>query len=237
MPRRRSSSRSGGDRPHLGECRGDRVDVVGVAVAGGVAADLAQGRDVGGDHGRAGVHRLHRREAEALEQRREDERGGVAVQLVEVVGRSARRAGDEQLEVAAVAAVGLAQAGEVLARLVVADVQEVARLASIRPWRLAGTEGRESRLETPPLADVVGGRLRRRHQRRGPARGERVGAAGVGREALVEVIGQALEAEVVDGDHLRRARRRPGRQRVVQHVVAARLPREPRLPARLRRPG
>ena len=55
---------------HGGERGGEGVDVVGATSSGGVADDLGDAHRRRGDHRDAGGHRLERREAEALVERR-----------------------------------------------------------------------------------------------------------------------------------------------------------------------
>ena len=125
---------------------------------------------------------------------------------------------------------GLAQRCEVLARLVVADVEEVLRLAVARaPYGVGLLPGAVARdddaaaVHAPARHRVARGRLADGDHRGRAARGAAVGDARVGPVATVEALGQTLEREVVDRDDLRAARGAAVRgQRVMQDVGVAR---------------
>ncbi len=139
------------------------------------AGRLGQRRGLGGDDGRAAGHRLDDREAEALVERRERERGGAGEQaaqavraldppepahaileaqachdLVELVGREPRsadqREGDGLRAARAHDRPRLEQAGEVLARLQVAEEDDVGLLQAVLRARRGGrvVVGREA---------------------------------------------------------------------------------------------
>jgi hypothetical protein len=93
-----------------------------------------------------------------------------------------------------------AQRGEVLARLGVADVEEVARVRGRGGQRLAGAVRRDDDAlggDAPAGAHVARRRLARAHDGAGAPRGIAVGAARPGGKAPIEGLGQPLEREVV----------------------------------------
>ena len=173
---------------------------------------------------------------EALVQGGEDERGGVAVQVGEVGAPCAARRATERQRRRRRARRAARSRAEVLARLVVADVEEVPRLAAVGRRRLArARSGATARGRRPSSSrGVGGGRLRsaRRRRRRGGA-AKRCAWRRVDAEARVEAVGHALEGEVVDGDDLRRARRRQGRAAGGAGRRRGARAGEPALPARL----
>ena len=127
-------------------------------------------------------------------------------------GEHERRSGGRRPR--AVARVGGEQQVEVLARLVVADVEEVraarprsGRGGSSWPGPCGATTIRSRRRPSSATASAaVASRHARPRRRRGaPRRGAARRAQRA--EARVEALRQALEGEVVDGDHLRRAAR------------------------------
>ena len=69
---------------HLDDRPGDRFASSGSTYRAASPADLPHDREVGADHGAAARHRLERREAEPLEERREDQRRRLGVEPLQL---------------------------------------------------------------------------------------------------------------------------------------------------------
>ena len=231
-------------RRDASERRRERVGVVRIHEDGGVAHDLHDPGDAGGDDGDARAHRLERREAEALVQRGVHERGRARVERRErlgvgavddahvlgvAVGASAsgeheRQRGVRPLPVQAVRG---EEEREVLAGLAVPHVEDVADLALAGPHGvglLAGpVAGDDDALggDPPAGAHVGRGGPRDRDDDVGAAGGPAVRTVRPRAEEGVEGLGQPLEGEVVDGDDLTETGKRAVRRERVMHDVRA----------------